>query len=124
MLDNYKDSYSRYLPLKLALLELMAAEAQENPYYMQNGDRIETEYEVAYSAGGAISTVAIGNNSAADSAKVMALILSTQTVYRSDATIYDIIAEEIGAYLDGQKPADTVADIIENRVNLYVSETE
>ena len=32
--------------------------------------------------------------------------------------------EEIDSYLSGQKSADTVADIIENRIRIYLAEMD
>ena len=39
-----------------------------------------------------------------------------------DQTIDRIIKEEAAAYFSGQKPVEAVADIIENRVGIYVRE--
>jgi hypothetical protein len=124
MLEEYKDDVMLYLPLKLSLLDKMAQEAQEPMYYMQGGEKVEVEYEISYGAGGSVYTAVIDDNSPADSAKVLDVIKSTQTILRRDDIAADILYEEIEAYLSGQKPADAVADIIENRINLYISETD
>ena len=44
-------------------------------------------------------------------------------VATSENTIVNIIEEEAGAYYAGQKTAEEVADIIQSRVSIYLSET-
>jgi hypothetical protein len=39
-----------------------------------------------------------------------------------DDTILDIVAEEAEPFMDGSKTFDQVVDVIENRVNIYLSE--
>lgn len=39
-----------------------------------------------------------------------------------DQQISLIIAEEAGAYFSGNKTAEEVADVVENRINIYVNE--
>lgn len=50
------------------------------------------------------------------------IIESTHRSSGNDLGIIDIILEEAGAYFEGDKDAVTVADIIQNRVSIYVSE--
>jgi len=42
--------------------------------------------------------------------------------FENDEEIYGIISEETGAFFHGQKSAKEVADIIQNRVSIYLSE--
>ncbi len=50
------------------------------------------------------------------------LIESTDTLYQYDQKMMEIIAEEAEAYFAGQKNAKEVADIIQNRIQVYVNE--
>lgn len=50
------------------------------------------------------------------------IIENTHRSAGSDFGIMDIIMEEAGAYFENDKDASTVADIIQNRVRIYVSE--
>ena len=50
-------------------------------------------------------------------------ILSVNTPYREDANLLSIVEEEAGAYFAGQKSAQTVAEIIQSRVSLYLAES-
>lgn len=57
-----------------------------------------------------------------DAETYRSIIGNTHRSYSSDPGILDIIMEEAGAYFDGDKDAATVADIIQNRVSMYVAE--
>ncbi len=50
------------------------------------------------------------------------LIEGTDTLYQYDQKMMDIISEEANAYFEGQKNAKEVADIIQNRIQVYVNE--
>ncbi|MCL2717519.1 MAG: hypothetical protein FWE14_01900 [Lachnospiraceae bacterium] len=60
----------------------------------------------------------------ADIDKVMTAIKETRVITRRNPIISAIISEEVDSYLSGQKSADTVADIIENRIGIYLAEQE
>ncbi|HBA69772.1 MAG TPA: hypothetical protein DCZ40_10520, partial [Lachnospiraceae bacterium] len=50
------------------------------------------------------------------------LINSTDTRYQYDEKMMSIITEEANAFFEGQKTAKEVADIIQNRIQVYVNE--
>ncbi|RKM57055.1 carbohydrate ABC transporter substrate-binding protein [Butyrivibrio sp. X503] len=50
-------------------------------------------------------------------------VLSVDKVDDSNSEILNIISEEASAYFSGQKSADEVAKIIQNRVSIYVNES-
>lgn len=50
------------------------------------------------------------------------LIMSVDTIISIDENIYNIILSETEAYFQGRKKAQEVADIIQNRVQIYVNE--
>ena len=54
---------------------------------------------------------------------VLDFIKSVTDVATSETTIVNIIDDEAGAYYAGQKTAEEVADIIQSRVSIYLSET-
>jgi ABC-type glycerol-3-phosphate transport system substrate-binding protein len=126
MLDEYSDEWDASFPIKIADLEMMAKEAEEGySYTALNGEIITKRSVISFNDGyGNVITLDVGDNTVADSAKVMNLILSTENVVRSDSTVLDILDEEIGAYLSKQTSSGEVADIIENRMNLYISESQ
>jgi hypothetical protein len=54
--------------------------------------------------------------------QVMGLINSTNRIYSYDQEIFKIISEDTAAYFSGQKSAEEIAKLIQNRVSLYVNE--
>jgi len=88
-------------------------------------DRESPYYEMLGGLGGKpFIRIPIGNNTPELNKKIMDVIMSTTVVVPSDPVVRSIIKEEIGAYLAGQKTPDQVADIIENRVGIYLKELE
>lgn len=53
---------------------------------------------------------------------VRSLIESVDTMYQYDEKMMGIITEEANAFFEGQKSAKEVADIIQNRIQVYVNE--
>lgn len=54
--------------------------------------------------------------------EIKAMINVARPISGADQTVYDIIAEEAASYFKGQKSAKEVADIIQSRVSMYISE--
>jgi len=54
--------------------------------------------------------------------EVKALIAAAKPAFENDEEIYGIIQEETAAYFNGQKSAKEVADIIQSRVSIFLSE--
>lgn len=54
--------------------------------------------------------------------KFVDLTENVDLVYQYDSTITDIVTEESAAYFAGDKTAEAVADIIQNRVQTYLNE--
>lgn len=57
-----------------------------------------------------------------EAAAVKKLIDSADNKFEYHVEIMDIISEEAEAFLAGQKSAEDVAEIIQNRVSLYLQE--
>lgn len=53
---------------------------------------------------------------------VRKLIEGTDKMYQYDEKMMEIITEEANAYFEGQKKAEETADIIQNRIQVYVNE--
>ncbi|MCL2052344.1 MAG: extracellular solute-binding protein [Lachnospiraceae bacterium] len=111
-MDNVKGDLNSKFPVSLASLDEMAKKVQEslndNRTTITIGDQTLNAGETGFSE--------------ADIKKVMDAIKATRMVVRMNRTIDNIIQEEVDSYLGGQKSADTVADIIENRVGIYLAE--
>ena len=50
------------------------------------------------------------------------LLENAEPIHGGNADIYEIISEEAGAYFTGQKSAEATAEVIQNRVMLYLNE--
>lgn len=53
---------------------------------------------------------------------IKAMIAAARPMNGADQTVYNIIMEEAGPYFKGQKSAQDVANIIQSRVDMYISE--
>jgi len=109
-----------YIHPKISRIEEMLEETMLNPGYYED----IPYYEIIGGRGQPLIRIPIGNNTPEMNKKIMDLIKSTTVVVPSDPVVRGIIREEIGAYLAGQKTPDQIADIIENRVGIYLKELE
>jgi len=123
MMNNYNMDWKNAinLPIKMSEFERMAHEAtiefEDNPYWR--------DIMIGTAANGDPITVRLDrDNTLEENQKLWDLLLKTNAVEPSEPVILGIINQEIRDYLTGQKPAEVVIDIIENRVNLYLSEIE
>ena len=55
--------------------------------------------------------------------RMMEMIETAQTGERMDQEILSIIMEESSGFFEGQKSVENVAEVIQNRVQLYLNET-
>ena len=98
-------------PIKISELHRIAEISKVSP--SDNGYRVYNE--VNYSSDGYYV------NDDKDIKKILDFINSVKFT-NFDAKIQDIISEESEGFLAGQKTAEEVAEIIQNRVNLYLAE--
>lgn len=119
--EEYQDmcvNYN-YLPLRESSLKKQAEACRERPYYIDPlGEK--QYHENTFFDG--ITEVNIGVNTDEDNEKIIDFIKSADRVYHNDRYITVIVEEEAGAYFAGQKSAEEVAEIIQNRVQNYIDE--
>ena len=127
MMDTFlSDSHnSMNNPIKISLLEEEAYKATIESY-SKGGVLIDREVFLGLDSNGQFMIVALEDrdNTPEENQKLWDLLYATNTVMPHDTVVMDIIREEIRYYITGQKSAEVVMDIIENRVNLYLSELE
>ena len=113
---------------------LLSDEVQNNPYlhgYQIKRSSMERQIEASQKARGEAGATGDGINvqyelhgTSDEEVRIFREILNTASRIRMfDYQIDMIIKEEAGAYFSGSKPLDVVADIIENRVQVYVKES-
>lgn len=107
------------LPVSKTAFDQVLAEAMEKDYYMDGGEKVYVD-----------STGYIGNTEyqigelTQEQAEQFRAYVDGATVSGSyDMNIMEIIGEESAAYFAGDKSADEVAGLIQNRVSIYLGET-
>ena len=116
--DDAQASYYE-IPVTVSAFEKHMAEAMEKPYYMEDGEKVyyddytwigETEYVLEPLT-----------QEQVDDFKNMV----NNAVYAGnfDEEIYNIINEESAAFFAGDKSAEEVASLIQNRAKIYLGET-
>ena len=117
--DDFQDKIEYYLPVSQKAFNAALERAQENPYYIdENGEK----HEMMKSRSMDDVDVDIEAISADEANQFGELVRSITDIYDEDDEISNIIYEEVDAYYTGQKSAEEVANIIQSRVSLYISE--
>lgn len=117
--DDYQKKLEWCFPVKKTAVEALAKKAQEKNYYIDS-DGKKVENTSVWSIGG--TEVEIGELSKEETQTVVDFIESVTETQSSDDNVINIIAEEAAAFYEGQKSAEEVADIIQSRVSIYLSE--
>ncbi len=117
--DEYQEKDNYGWPLSLERMEFLAQEAKKKPTYEdENGNQVE--YEETYNINGVDVPITPMTQEEVD--EVMDFIKSVDQLYTNNQALVDIISEEAAPYFAGQKNVKEVVDIIQNRVQIYVSE--
>ena len=104
-------SISGNMPLNKKLYENMIEEAMKP---LGEGDKMSYVFDNI--------EFKIGELSSENADKMREEVYGINSRYIHNSNIYSIILEESGAYFAGDKSAQEVADIIQNRVNMYIEE--
>jgi len=117
--DEYQDSITYNFPVSIKRLEELAKESQQKPYYLdENGNKVE--YDNTFY----MNDVEVVIDPCTDDEvnQVMTFLKSLNQTMSTDTSLINIITEEAASYFSGQKTAQEVADIIQSRAQIYVSE--
>lgn len=122
--DEYQEQFSGQqvgrVPIKLSAIEKKYANEQKPFEYADNNGVTYYINENLYDMG--TTRIDIGYPDEADADRMMNFIKTVTTVQRKDRYVTAIVEEEAGAYFAGQKSAEEVAKIIQNRVQNYLNE--
>lgn len=99
-----------------ALEEKFKADMREEYYEDMEGNKQKRKPKITYNSGEVYAATE------EEVETVRELIESIDTVYSFDGQIYKIIKEEAQKYFEGQMTAKDVAEIIQSRMQVYVSE--
>lgn len=118
--DEYQENTSGF-PMSMKILEKRAKEAMDRPFYEdENGNK---EYYDDYIMIDGVE-VQINPMTQEEVDHYMEILKSFKNVGRYDDTLLNIISEETEPYFNGQKSADEVAQIIQNRAQIYLHEIQ
>jgi len=117
--EEYQQELQWELPTLKSAFEKQLETAKEKPYYMdENGEKVEYD-ETFYINGEEIILEPLTDDQIQ---QLKDFILSVNKHYFYNEDITNIINEESAAFYAGQKTAEEVAKIIQNRVQVYVDE--
>ena len=120
LLEDHQEKVDFGFPVRREALELMSQTAQERPYYInENGEK--EYYDETYWVNGQEITSEPITAEKADA--FIAFLESLDSFSDLDYNVYNIVAEETGAFYSGQKSAQEVADTIQSRVQIYLNES-
>lgn len=108
--------YCNMFPIKKSVLEKLAEEAKQLVKDHDTGEL--TEPFITDAAG---NKIIIGSTTDEDNQRIYDLI-NGAVAENTNLEAAEIITEEAGAYFAGQKSAEEVAEIIQNRVQNYIDE--
>lgn len=120
--NQLKDERYDYwgLPILKEALEDSAKYIMEKPYYIdQDGNKVEQDYTIWIKN----EEVVIEPADEQEKQRWIDFILSVETKGSDDyQDALEIISEEAAAYFSGQKTVEAVMEIIQSRMNIFISE--
>lgn len=120
--DEYQssDEFSWRFPVLKSAMEKQIEAAQERPYW-EDEDGNKQYYDDTWYIGG--EEIVIDPMTKEEAQELYDYIKSVNKTYYTDESLVNIIEEEAAAYFKGQKSAAEVADIIQSRAKIYISES-
>lgn len=109
------------IPVNLSALQMMSQTAMENPSYIdENGNRVE--YESSLWQGE--SKIMLEPMSQEDVDSVMGILTTLHQTVQNNEAVASIITEEAAPFFAGEISAEETARIIQNRVQLQLTNTD
>ena len=108
-------------PILKSALDKVLAEAMEDEYYEDEDGNKKLTSKTTWTTGDFTVEVYAATKEQVD--RIREMIDTAQPGKIMEEKLYDIIREEAQAYFDGQKSAEDVAALIQNRVQTYLDET-
>ena len=108
-------------PILKSALDKVLADAMEDEYYEDEDGNKKLTSKMTWTTGDFTVEVYAATKEQVD--RIREMIDTAQPGGTMEEKLYDIIREEAQAYFDGQKKAEDVAALIQNRVQTYLDET-
>lgn len=119
--DEYQSSDEMWqLPVSKTAFEAQAQKATEKPYWINEETGEKEEYDYTYWMNE--EEIILEPFSQAEVDEICQFIYSVNKRSYYNQDIINIVNEEAASYFEGQKSAQEVASLIQNRVQLYVDE--
>lgn len=117
--DDYQTNNIWSFPVTQSALDTKKASAMEKPHYTDENGEVVYYDDSFYINGEEMEVQPITEE---DIAKIEAVISNNSGTYTTNETVNSIITEEAAYFFDGQKTAEDVANLIQNRVQTYIME--
>ncbi len=118
--DEYQETLQYDLSINKEIFLNKSQEALKRPYYY-DGENNKVEYDETIQVNG--ENVILEPMTQEQVDKVVGFIETVNRSYYYNQEVSKIIDEEAASFFSGQKDAKAVAEIIQNRVQLYVNES-
>jgi uncharacterized protein (UPF0333 family) len=120
--NTSENSYTKLLPIWQKHMDDFAADALDNPYYIDytTGEKVYSSHATMVDG----QILSLAHNTPEDNERIIELINSVTGIYRGAGEIFGIIREDADVYFRGQKSAEETAAMIQNRVTTYLEETK
>lgn len=121
--DESGYGYSYMFPVKKSMVERkLKNDTKPNVYTYtdENGEEVKEEEPRNVWIGG--ETIEVRKSTEEDTNRIYELVMGASVCYRSNEEYCDIILQEAAPFFDGQKSVDEVANIINSRLQILVSE--
>ena len=119
--DEYQKEQTYILPTRKDVLRTRAEEVTRRPYYWMDSETGEKdEYDDTVSING--EDIIVPPLTGEQAQQCLDFICSVNKRAYGNWDVIRIIEEELGSFYSGQKSAKQVAEIIQNRVQLFVDE--
>ena len=117
--EEYQETLEYEFPIRISNLKKLEEKAWEKPFYLdENGNK--QEYDDYYYVNG--MEIKVEPMTPEETTVLVGYLKSLDKLCIYDETLYNIITEETAGYFEGQKTAQEVADVIQSRAKIYVSE--
>lgn len=118
---EFQDKIEYNLPARKDSMDEKTQKAKEPPYYIdENGEK-----QISYSTWGIGDDIEVEMREldSDDADRIREFFESVDKLPHYDSQLENIMQEELPSFYDGQKTAEEVADIIQSRVSIYLSES-
>jgi len=117
--EEYQDNMSYNFPIRISSLRKLEEKAWGRPYYIDEQGNKQEYDDFFYIDGMDIPAVPLTKE---ETGELMEYLMSLDKLCVYNEALNNIITEECESYFAGQKTVDEVADIIQSRTKIYVSE--